>query len=89
MAGPYHRNIAGNLVLIDAMTSDPDEAKAILSREKVSILAVCVKGADELDFIAASPNGFLKKLVDGTKYNWLEPVESSAGNALRFWRVKI
>ena len=89
LTGAYHRNSAGNLALIDAMIGTSDQAKTVMKREKVTILAVCATGADEADFIGAAPLGFLKQLMDGTRFDWLEPVESSSGNPLRFWRVKI
>ena len=88
LAGPYHRNSAGNLAWIEAMTGTSDAARAIMLREKVTILAICPKGADEADFIADSPQGFLGKLLAGDVFPWLEPVGSARGGALRFWRVK-
>ena len=88
LAGPYHRNSAGNLAWIEAMTGAPDATNAIMQREKVTILAVCPKGADEADFLADSPQGFLGRLLGGEAFPWLEPLESARGGPLRFWRVK-
>jgi hypothetical protein len=88
LAGPYHRNSAGNLAWIESMTGTPDAARAVMRREKVTILAICPKGADEADFLADSSEGFLSRLLAGEVFPWLEPVESARGGALRFWRVK-
>ena len=88
LAGPYHRNSAGNLAWIESMTGTADDARAIMLRENVTILAICPKGADEADFVADSPLGFLGKLLAGEDFAWLEPVESARGGPLRFWRVK-
>ena len=88
LAGPYHRNSAGNLAWIEAMTGAPDATNAIMQREKVTILAICPKGADEADFLADSPHGFLGRLLGGEAFPWLEPVESARVGPLRFWRVK-
>ena len=89
LAGPYHRNSSGNLAWIEAMTGNPDDARVTMQREKVTILAICPKGADEADFLAESPQGFLGKLLAGEDFPWLEPLESGRGGSLRFWRVKI
>lgn len=89
LAGPYHRNAAGNLALIDAMTGTPETAKSVIARQKISIVAVCVKGADEADFMAAAPGGFLQILLSGKRFDWLEPIDPSSSAPLRFWRVRI
>ena len=89
LAGPYHRNSSGNLAWIESMTGNPGDARAIMQRENATILAICPTGADEADFLADSPQGFLGKLLAGEAFPWLEPVESAGGGALRFWRVKI
>jgi hypothetical protein len=88
LAGPYHRNTTGNLAWIESMTGIPDAARAIMRREKVTILAICPKGADEADFLSDSPQGFLAKLLGGEDFPWLEPVEAGRGGPLRFWRVR-
>jgi hypothetical protein len=88
LAGPYHRNSAGNLAWIESMTGNPEAARAIMREKKVTILAICPNGADEADFLADSPQGFLGKLLAGADFPWLEPVESGRGGPLRFWRVK-
>jgi hypothetical protein len=88
IAGPYHRNTAGNLLLIDVMTKDSESAHASMRSNGVTLLAVCAGGPDENDFTAFAPQGFLANLLNGTKYDWLEPVESAQNQQLRFWRVK-
>ena len=61
----------------------------MLFRSKISIVAVCVKGADEADFMAAAPGGFLQILLSGKRFDWLEPIDPSSSAPLRFWRVRI
>jgi hypothetical protein len=88
LAGPYHRNSTGNLVLIEAMTATPERALELMRATGVTLVAVCSGGPDENDFTAFAPQGFLAKLTSGTKFDWLEPVESSQNQPLRFWRLK-
>lgn len=88
IAGPYHRNIAGNLLLIEAMTESPDKARELMRGASVTLLAVCKGGPDENDFAAFAPQGFLGQLINGTQFDWLEPVVATQDQPLRFWRVK-
>jgi hypothetical protein len=88
MAAPYHRNTTGNLALIDVMTGSAGEARAKLQALGISIIAVCEGGADETDFLNASPQGFLGQLTNGVQFDWLEPVETRQNQPLRFWRLK-
>jgi hypothetical protein len=88
MAAPYHRNIAGNLALIDIMTGSMEGARTKLHGLGVTLIAVCEGGADEADFVNAAPQGFLGQLVGGAKLDWLEPIAASQNQPLRFWRVK-
>lgn len=87
IAGPYHRNVDGNLAWINAMTGTPDEARAILQKVKVSILAICPTEADESSLSAEAPNGFLAQLISGKSFDWLEPVQGTMDKPLKLWRI--
>jgi hypothetical protein len=88
LTGPYHRNTAGNLLLIEAMTGTSDHARQLMQGADVTLLAVCQGGPDEKDFTAFAPQGFLGQLKSGAQFDWLEPIAASQNQPLRFWRVK-
>ncbi len=88
VAGPYHRDTAGNLLLIDAMLSEPDMARAKLAAHGVTLIADCLNGADGFDFIAAAPHGLQAALRSGRPPDWLEPVPATVGEPLVLYRVR-
>ena len=88
VAGPYHRDTAGNLLLIDAMLSDPDAARTKLAAHGVTLIADCLNGADGFDFIAAAPNGLQAALRSDELPGWLEPVSATVGEPLILYRVR-
>jgi hypothetical protein len=88
IAGPYHRNMAGNLFLIDTMLAAPETARAMLHDKGVTIVADCVNAADGRDFIRAAPQGFQALLRSGHVPDWLEPVKSTIGQPLVLYRVR-
>jgi hypothetical protein len=76
LAGPYHRNVAGNLAVLDMLMGSPDEASALAARLGVGIVALC-PGNDETRVLAASaPGGLLAGLLAGNVPGWLEPLPS-------------
>lgn len=89
LAGPYHRNMAGNLAMIDAMTASPLRAKSIVQRAGVTLIADCINSADSVDFIEARPIGLQAKLRQGAAPYWLEKIESTANDPLVLYRVKL
>ncbi len=88
LAGPYHRNVDGNLAWINAMIGTPGEARQILTDAEVTLLAVCPDDPDERDFLRAAPDGFVGQLLKGQTFNWIEPVQQTMELPLRVWRIK-
>lgn len=88
VAGPYHRDVAGNLFLIETMLADPDAAHAMLRAKGVTLVADCLASADGHDFIAAAPNGFQAALRGPDRPGWLEPVAATVGTPLVIYRVR-
>jgi hypothetical protein len=87
VAGPYHRNTAGNLLLIDAMLAQPETARMLLRRNGVTHVADCIAAADAADFIAASPGGLQASLRSSRVPAWLEPVRETLGTPMILYRV--
>jgi hypothetical protein len=85
LAGPYHRNVEGNLAVLDMLMGSPDEARALATKLGVGIVALC-PGNDETRVLAASaPGGMLAGLLAGKVPEWLEPLPSGA--AMPLFRV--
>jgi hypothetical protein len=88
LSAPYHRNVEGNTLALDALTGSPDEARAIIERHRVGLVAVCPGNAESKLLAGQAPDGFLAKLMEGSVPAWLEPVAGSAEAPLRLYRVR-
>jgi hypothetical protein len=87
LAGPYHRNIDGNLATLEAFIGPPERAGEIARANHVGLLAFCA-GNTETAFLAKrAPDGFLAGLLAGKKPGWLEIVPESRGKPLELFRV--
>ncbi|UCI26711.1 GtrA family protein [Mesorhizobium sp. B2-8-5] len=86
-AGPYHRNVAGNLLALDAFLGSADNARAIVEAHRVGLVAVCPGNVETLILTRKAPQGFLAGLLRGSVPDWLEPV-SGKGSPIGLYRVK-
>jgi hypothetical protein len=88
LAGPYHRNLGGNLASLDAFIGTPERAREIAQANKTGLLAVC-RGNSETAFLAKrAPEGLLAGvLAGGNGPDWLEIVPESSGKPLELYRV--
>ena len=87
-AGPYHRNIAGDLLALDAFLGSADEAKAIVAQHHVGLVALCRGSAESKVLAAKAPQGFLAQLMQGGVPDWLEPLAETRGNSVELYRVR-
>ena len=88
LSGPYHRNVEGYRLALDAHTGSPDEARAIIERHQVGLIAVCPANTESGIYARKSPDGFLAMLLNGDAPDWLELVDTSANQPLRLYRVR-
>lgn len=72
LAGPYHRDNAGNRAVIEGFLAAPDVARAIVRDAGARYLATC-GGQTGLESFAA-PDGLAAALRDGRVPGWLEPL---------------
>ncbi|MBE7182994.1 MAG: GtrA family protein [Methylobacterium mesophilicum] len=86
LAGPYHRNIEGNLAGLDAWMAEPDDARRMLEAEGAGLVAWCA-GNSEADVMAAAPEGLAASLRDGRAPAWLEPVQETRQSPLKLFRI--
>lgn len=87
LAAPYHRNIAGNLAMIDAMLSSPDEAAAIVRDRKVDYVVLCRGNAENRNLVERASAGFLADLLAGRLPAWLAIDLATAGQPIEIYRV--
>lgn len=74
VAGPFHRNNAGNLASLKAFLAVPEAARDIALATGAKYLAFC-PGLSEVDqMIALSPGGLAAGLKRGDTPSWLLPV---------------
>jgi hypothetical protein len=87
LAGPYHRNVAGNLAVLDAFTGPIGAAEQMVRDRHVGLVAICRDDAEQDMLSQMAPAGLLAALVRGEVPGWLEPVDAG-GPSLRLYRVR-
>ncbi|MGX5843903.1 GtrA family protein [Mesorhizobium sp. ArgA1] len=87
-SGPYHRNIAGYLLALDAFLGSADQAKTIVAEHDVGLVALCRGSAETKMLTAKAPQGFLAGLVRDSVPDWLEPIAETRGNPVELYRVR-
>lgn len=88
LAGPYHRNIDGNLATLRAFMGSRKEAADIIREHRVGLVALC-RGNDESDALVGwAPSGFLAELIHNDAPAWLEVLPETAGQPLEIYRVR-
>ena len=89
LAGPYHRNVAGNLAALNAFMGSPEEAAAIIRENGIGMVAFCPAN-NETKFLAKrAPDGLLAGMVAGKIPGWLDIVPESNGRPLEIYRVVV
>ena len=87
LAGPYHRNVDGNLAALNAFIETPGRAGEIARKNDIGLLAFC-PGNSETAFLAKrAPDGLLAGLLAGKIPEWMEVVPASRGRPLELYRV--
>jgi hypothetical protein len=87
LAGPYHRNVAGNLAVLDIFLAEPAGAEALARKANVGIVAMCPGNPETRLLAGAAPDGLIAVLAKGEVPAWLEPVEGKAG-PFQLYRVE-
>jgi hypothetical protein len=87
LAGPYHRNMDGNIAALEAFTATPEKAREIARANDIGLVAFC-RGNAETAFLAGrAPEGLLAGLLVDRTPDWLEMVPESRGKPLELYRV--
>jgi hypothetical protein len=88
LAGPYHRNITGNLLTLDAFTGTADQARTVIDDNRIGLVAICRGNAETGVLTGLAPAGFLAALTGSDAPSWLEKLPQAAGEPLEIYRVR-
>jgi hypothetical protein len=89
LAGPYHRNNAGNLAAYRLFKAQPNDAKRMARELGASYLAICTKSAEVAILSREAPKGLMAELRDGRIPAWLTPIEKPKGANVEAFRVNL
>jgi hypothetical protein len=88
LAGPYHRNVGGNLAMLDAFMGTPEIARAVIQREQVGLIAICRGNTEEISLGLDAPKGLAAALLRDDVPDWLELEPSTAGKPIEIYKVR-
>ncbi len=87
LAGPYHRNVAGDLAALNAWMGSPEEAEQVVRRQGVTLVAHCPGNPETAALAEWAPGGLAAALDAGRVPAWLTPVPGLADAPLRLYRI--
>jgi hypothetical protein len=87
LAGPYHRNVDGNLAALDLMMGDPIAVADDARRLGIDYVAVCPGNAETSAIRGWAPGGLLAALASGTVPPWLT-LAGQNSEAMLVYRVR-
>jgi hypothetical protein len=89
LAGPYHRNVEGDLAALNALIGTDREAHDIVRRNGVAVVASCPGNGETTDLAQRAPDGLAARLVKGDVPAWLAPIPSTMDQPLKLYRVVV
>jgi hypothetical protein len=87
IASAHHRGEAGMHFAIARFLGSPERARTALLERGTAYVALCPDSGEIARFRSASPHGFLARLADGERFDWLEPLPVPPGSNLAAWRI--
>jgi hypothetical protein len=87
VAGPYHRNSADIIDVMQAFRGTADDAHATVVRRHVDYVLICPGMSESTIYASEAPAGFYMQLVRGKVPAWLQPVTLPKVSPFRMWRV--
>jgi hypothetical protein len=93
LAGPYHRDAAGTMAMINALRSGSDAARAIISATSADYVLICPELPETVFYARHAADGVIPdatlsaRLARGDEPEWLEPVDL-AETPLKLYRIK-
>jgi hypothetical protein len=87
LAGPYHRDAAGNRAMAEFFISNPEEARYQANLWTIDYVALCPTATGGLPPALRRSGGLADHLLNGATPDWLQPV-SLIGSDLKVWRIR-
>jgi hypothetical protein len=87
LAGPYHRNQAGNNAMLDMFLAAPDDAKVRMAAHGIDYVAFCPGAPERYDYVAWAPTGLAAALHRGDVPSFLKRIPLE-GTDLIVYRVR-
>ena len=87
LAGPYHRNVEGNLAALDAFAGPAADVPDIVRRYGIAYVALCRGNSESKMLATRAPDGLMASLLSGDVPVWLQRIPSSRDRALEIYRV--
>jgi hypothetical protein len=87
LAGPYHRNVEGDLATLNAFIGTDEEAFDLVRRYGVTIVASCPGNDETVSLSRRAPEGLAARLAKGDVPPWLAAVPSTMAQPLKLYRV--
>ena len=88
LSGPYHRNLRGNLLALDAFLGSAEQARGTVKSQNIGLVALCPGSPETRLLTKNAPDGFLARLVRGDVPPWLEPITQTRGEPIELFRVR-
>lgn len=89
LAGPYHRNVTGNLLAQQIYFAAPGEARKLLRDNEITLVVHCPGNSESALFAKWAPEGLLAALSDKSVPDWLEPAVDAGDGPLEIYLVRI
>lgn len=86
-AGPYHRNQAGNIAMLDMFLAPPAEAEKLMTQHDVAYVAFCPGAPDRYSYADRAPHGLAAALGRNDVPAFLRRVPLT-GTDLAVYRVR-
>jgi hypothetical protein len=88
LAGPYHRNVTGNLLTLDAFTATAEQARIMIQSNRIGLVVLCRGNAETALVAGQAPGGLLAALARDEQPDWLEKLPEDANEPLEIYRVR-
>jgi hypothetical protein len=89
LAGPYHRNVTGNLLVLDAFMGTAEQARPAIESNRIGLVVICRGNAETALLTRPAPAGLLAALIRGEPPDWLEKLPQAAGEPVEIYRVRL
>ena len=87
LAGPYHRNIDGNIANLDILMGGSEESRQAMEKYGIRYIAHCPGNPETRKLVRAAPQSLLASLMRNEPPEWLKPVTASHEPGYTIYRV--